>query len=91
MTPWRDQAACRGMDPALFHPACLTPQSRGHNRAQRGHPDLAVPLAVCARCAVTEACADYATRGNIDHGIYGGLLPGERDRIRRARRTRGAS
>ena len=57
---WTADAACRGLDPDLFHPA------RGDRRA------VIRALAVCAGCPVAAECLDYALRNGITVGIYGG-------------------
>ncbi|CAK7288577.1 WhiB family transcriptional regulator [Streptomyces misionensis] len=69
---WEGQAACRGLDPALFYPA------KGHaEQAKRGK-------AVCAGCPVREAClatvmADEQGLGpSAREGIRGGLTGRER-------------
>jgi WhiB family transcriptional regulator, redox-sensing transcriptional regulator len=61
---WRDRAACRGTDLALFFPG----------RGQSAEP----ARRICARCPVREACLDYAIGHGIVHGVWGGLT--ERDR-----------
>jgi WhiB family redox-sensing transcriptional regulator len=37
---------------------------------------------VCRRCPVQHDCLDYAITENEQFGIWGGLNPSERDRIR---------
>lgn len=44
---------------------------------------------ICHRCDVREECLEYAMRNDIDHGIWGGLVPKERQRLRRKRRNKG--
>ena len=61
---WREEAACRGADLALFFP------SRGESAGPARQ--------ICASCPVRELCLDYALRHGIVHGIWGGLT--ERDR-----------
>lgn len=74
---WQLQAACRGIDPELFHP---------------GPGESPAPAqAVCARCPVRAECGDWALFGGVEHhGIWGGLTERDRRRIRRARRTNGS-
>lgn len=64
---WMLQAACRGMDPALFFPP------RGGNEQCRE------ALAVCDRCPVRAECLDYALSEPSLVGIWGGAS----DRARR--------
>ncbi|MFG2359342.1 WhiB family transcriptional regulator [Streptomyces sp. NPDC048521] len=69
---WEGQAACRGLDPALFYPA--KDQAEQARRAR----------AVCAACPVLEACLaatleDEKRLGPYDReGIRGGLNGRER-------------
>lgn len=65
---WRSEAACLGVDQDLF----LAP-SRGHYREGK---------AICASCRVRVDCLDYALARNISCGLWGGLSPAERERIR---------
>jgi WhiB family transcriptional regulator, redox-sensing transcriptional regulator len=71
---WRDRAACAGMDPDLFFPA---------------DNDFGVARAVCSGCPVRVECLEDALRYPKladQWGMFAGLLPSERDTIRRARR-----
>jgi WhiB family transcriptional regulator, redox-sensing transcriptional regulator len=71
---WRDDAACKGIDPDLFHP------ERGDMAA------IAAAKAVCAGCEVRVACLEYAIQASERYGVWGGLSERERRRLRRARR-----
>ena len=66
--PWRNEAACIGVDPDTFFP------TRGElaNRAK----------GVCAGCTVKAECLDYAMRNHITDGIWGGLSERQRRTIR---------
>lgn len=37
-------------------------------------------LALCARCTTREECLEIALRFGADYGIWGGLLPHEREK-----------
>lgn len=50
--------------------------------------DVNIAKAVCRLCEVRADCLDYALRSGQPHGIWGGLAPGERDRLRRRRGIR---
>lgn len=66
---WRNDAACRGMDPDIFHPG------RGE------HEKLEEAKQVCATCSVTVECAEFAIQvedPGLRVGIYGGLGAGRR-------------
>jgi WhiB family redox-sensing transcriptional regulator len=61
---WRDRAACRGTNPALFydpHPAAID-----------------VAKSVCAGCPVRHACAAHALAVGEEFGVWGGLAAEER-------------
>lgn len=77
---WLDAAACRGMDPDLFHP---------HRDSPRRDIDQA--LAVCQNCPVTTECLTDALRwgGNADQGIRGGTTALQRRRLRSKPRPAG--
>lgn len=66
-TRWQAQAACAGMDPALFYP---------------GQGDLISPevRAACERCPVQRQCLEYASMGPPEAGWWGGY--GERQRMK---------
>ncbi len=69
--PWRDHAACLGADPELFY-------------ARTGDLlTIRAAQAVCAGCEVRAEClADALARGE-KFGVWGGLTPGDRRRLRR--------
>lgn len=67
---WLHEAACTGLDPALFFPE--RGDKIGVERAR----------AVCAECPVTAECLDYAKRNSLRDGMYGGLSAIER-RVKR--------
>lgn len=61
---WRDRAACRGTNPALFydpHPAAIDSAKT-----------------VCAGCPVRHACAAHALAVGEEFGVWGGLAAEER-------------
>lgn len=70
---WVDDAACRGMDTAIFFPP------KGH----RG------PVEVCQGCPVRSDCLDAAlevegtTGAAHRHGYFGGLSPAQRAHLAR--------
>ena len=68
---WMARAACRGMDPELFHP------DRGESTA--------AAKAVCASCPVRDDCLEYALDAGEKLGIWGGASAKARRRIKRAR------
>lgn len=74
---WRQSAACKGLDPAMFFPA------RGEAAAEA--------KALCATCPVREACLEYALVGGEAFGVWGGLSERQRKTIRARRRRREAA
>ncbi len=65
---WMADAACRGMDPDVFHPV------RGGSR------DAA--FLACKGCPVKAECFDYAMENRIEIGIWGGTSAKQRGRLR---------
>ena len=66
---WRDDAACRGLDPELFFP-------------ERYHTEgVELAKAVCETCPVTSECLRYAVEIREDLGIFGGMTVNERKRL----------
>jgi len=70
---WMAHGACAGTTPDVFFP----------------HDGMGVEVAkqVCAGCAVTEPCLEYALDHRIEHGVWGGCSERQRRRILRARRA----
>lgn len=69
---WRQWAACRDVDPEAF----FAPGKPG--RGLRREVDHRAASA-CARCPVTTECLQYALDHRVPYGVWGGLLPEERD------------
>ncbi len=68
---WREDAACRTADTALFFP---------------DSEDQAGPaVAVCAVCPVREECLEFALATRQDDGVWGGMTETDRKRLRRRR------
>jgi WhiB family redox-sensing transcriptional regulator len=75
---WRQEAACRASSPDLFFPvgtvgAALT--------------EIETAKAVCAGCAVQEACLEFALHTNQEFGVWGGTSEEERRRLRQTHRA----
>lgn len=68
-----EQAACRGMDPNVFH------TERGESTKEA--------KAICGRCPIRQECLEFALENYESFGIWGGLSERERRRIRRARKA----
>lgn len=70
--PWRQHAACQGLDPEIFYPA--------------SDEEAGAAKAVCAQCAVATMCLEYALGSRERDGVWGGATEKERRRIIRQRR-----
>lgn len=70
---WMADAACRGLDPALFFP-------------RRWDDDYRDARAVCRDCPVTFEYADHGARISPRDGMWGGMTPKQ---LWKWRRTRG--
>ncbi|MCA1571972.1 MAG: WhiB family transcriptional regulator [Chloroflexi bacterium] len=68
-----DRGACRGLDPAYFHP------EKGDSRSVRA------AKAVCAGCPVREECLEFALVNVEQHGIWGGTTEQARRKLRSER------
>lgn len=69
---WRHHAACRGIDPEVFHPV--------------SEEDAEEAKAICTLCPVRPQCLEYALGNREREGVWGGLTDRERRRILRQRR-----
>lgn len=82
MTPeWHHRAACRSsrrgrIDPELFFPLGTEPDREAKAKQ------------VCARCPVTQDCLEEALDNNLYDGVWGGLNPDERRKLKRRVRTK---
>ena len=69
---WRDQAACRGLDPTIFYPV--------------DDDGVSVAQVVCNACDVRHECLEYALERREKDGVWGGATERDRRRIIRQRR-----
>ncbi|MGH9136023.1 MAG: WhiB family transcriptional regulator [Acidimicrobiales bacterium] len=69
---WRQQAACKGLDPTIFYPI--------------SDEEADMAKSVCDQCAVREPCLEYALGSRERDGVWGGATERERRRIIRQRR-----
>jgi WhiB family redox-sensing transcriptional regulator len=69
---WRDRAACRGPETALFFPPSTTERRDDREARERR------AKAICKQCEVRRECLDYALGIAEVHGIWGGLNEAER-------------
>jgi len=69
---WRELALCAQVDPELWFP-------------ESGQPNGKAKL-VCSWCDVRAECLAFALEANEQYGVWGGLSPEERRRLRRRQR-----
>jgi len=68
---WMVSAACRGKT-ELFYP-----EGEGLARTEA--------LLLCELCPVVRECLDWALKtGEMTHGVWGGMLPRQRRRVKKA-------
>jgi WhiB family redox-sensing transcriptional regulator len=70
--PWRQHAACQGLDPEIFYPS--------------SEEEAGPAKAVCAQCSVVTTCLDHALGSRERDGVWGGATEKERRRLLRQRR-----
>jgi len=73
---WIKEAACRGMDTDLFFP------ERGDSEAVNKAKEI------CSKCSVSKECLEYGYSERF--GLWGGLSPMPRRRLRVARKRQGS-
>jgi WhiB family redox-sensing transcriptional regulator len=69
---WRQRAACRGPETALFFPPSSTERREDRDARETR------AKAICRGCPVRRECLDHALRVGEMHGIWGGLNEVER-------------
>jgi WhiB family redox-sensing transcriptional regulator len=77
MGEWADEANCRTLDAEIFFP-----------EDERGMPsnkqeDYELASTICRRCNVRAHCTAFALETDQRWGMWGGLLPNRRAKIRR--------
>lgn len=73
------ERCCTTADPELFFPiSSVGVTARQARKAQQ----------VCGRCQVRQECLDFAVRAGEMNGIWGGILPEDRIRMRREETAR---
>lgn len=71
--PWRDLAACRGIDTEMFFSDAAADQN--------------LAKSVCAGCPSVTECRQWAIDAHEKSGVWGGTTPAERTRIVQRRST----
>ena len=76
---WRQDAACRDLDPNLFFPVGVTGPAVDQ---------IATAKEICSGCPVRAECLDFAITSNQEFGVWGGTSEDERRVLRRQWRAR---
>ncbi len=81
---WRDEAACRGVNPEIF----FLGYGPGRGLGRLSKTAKARALELCDRCPVIDVCLAYALSlpATGDFGIWGGTTEKQRVGLRRARK-----
>lgn len=75
---WRQQAACRDVDPEIFFPIGTTGPALAQIEAAK---------AICVTCSVMQACLEWALETGQDSGVWGAATEEERRALRRSARA----
>ena len=73
---WADRALCAEVDPDIFF-------------VEKGGSTREAKM-ICRRCEVRAECLEFALEHDDRFGVYGGLSPKERLRLKRSERGRAA-
>lgn len=81
--PWDFEAPlCREVGTESFYP-----ELEDGNKNDMSHERIANAKRICRMCEHRTACAEWAIHNEV-HGIWGGMTPMDRRRVRRRRRIR---
>lgn len=72
---WEEEALCKNVSTEIFF---------SYHKS-----DIEKAKKTCSKCPVREECLLFAVNHNIFYGIYGGLDPEERKRVKRRMERRG--
>ena len=75
---------CSETDPDLFFPMDSGDPLYARN-TKANYVNLAGAKSICKGCPVATKCLIYALEEGIEHGVWGGLTPPERQRLRNRR------
>jgi WhiB family redox-sensing transcriptional regulator len=82
---WERKPACATADPRVFFPEDTD------GRPVEDGPEADAARRICAQCPLRNQCLEYALSAGMPAGIWGGHSTDERERVRAARRERGAA
>lgn len=72
---WPNESACGPEDAELFF------AEKGYGKSE--DPDVLAAKEICKKCPVKVECLEWALSHNEPFGIWGGLTPSERRRIKK--------
>lgn len=81
---WQEQANCKDMETSLFFPDYEATEAPRPSRAELAI-QVAIAQGVCRDCLVRSECLEFGMRQ--EYGIFGGLTPSQRDRLRTPRKV----
>lgn len=73
---WQARGNCHGMTEVFFY------APRGRTAVKQLSEAEQYAKNLCAGCPVRDECLSYALENDEQYGIWGGLTPSQRDRIR---------
>lgn len=84
-TPWTlcQVAACVPIPEISFETAACVGCPHDWFFPEGQSPNYDNARLVCGECSMREACLDYAIKGNMEFGMFGGLSPADRRRLHR--------
>lgn len=68
---------CRDINPAFFFADPDDPEE------EFGRSERAIAVSACNRCPIKYECFRYAIENEIEHGVFGGSIPEQRQAYRR--------
>lgn len=71
---WREDAACKGVDPNIFVPSLGRGDGRNTYKEARTY---------CSQCSVVNDCLNYALKVNMEFGMFGGTTPRQRRSLKK--------
>ena len=79
---WVESALCGGnvspdTDPEMFFPL-VDDYGASHRHAEK----VAAAQTICGGCSVAAECLEYAVANRIEHGIWGGVSPNARRKLK---------
>lgn len=82
---WRKLAACRNINPDVFHPWPTGIVSNRDRSPQAQREQAAAAIVVCNICPVRPECLDFALASDQRDGVWGGLIPHDRRKLAKDR------